>query len=51
MLQSMSIEVNQIISYRAMCNIENAQQLQRGMNFNLGGSYSVVLMSVKPNAP
>ena len=45
------MEVNQIISYRAMCNIENAQQLQRGMNFNLGGFYSVVLMSVKPNAP
>lgn len=33
-----------------MCNQEQAQ-LQRGMNFELGGQYSVVLMSVKPNAP
>lgn len=45
------LEVNQIISYREMCNIENQEQLQRGMNFDMGGSYSVLLMSVKPNAP
>lgn len=44
-------DVNEILSYREMCTIENQQQLQRGMNFGIGGSYSVVLMSVKQNAP
>jgi hypothetical protein len=44
-------DVNQIISYREMCNAEEQQQLQRGMNFGIGGSYSVLLMSVKTNAP
>lgn len=34
-----------------MCNAEEQEQLQRGMNFGMGGQYSVVLMSVKPNAP
>ena len=43
--------VNQIISYREMCNIENQEQLQRGMNFNIGNNYSVILMSIKKNAP
>lgn len=43
-------EVNQIISYRDMCNLENQEQLQRGMNFGING-YSILLMSVKPNAP
>ncbi len=47
----MSFDVNQIVSYREMCNEEEQEQLQRGMNFGIGGSYSVVLMSVKPNAP
>lgn len=47
----MSFEVNQIISYRDMCNEEEQEQLQRGMNFNICEVYSVVLMSVKPNAP
>lgn len=42
--------MNQIISYREMCNEEQAQ-LQRGMNFDLREGYSVVLMSVKSNAP
>ncbi len=41
----MSFDVNQIISYRDMCNAEEQEQLQRGMNFQIGGSYSVVLMS------
>lgn len=45
------LKPNDIISYRELCIIEGQEQLQRGMNFNLGGSYSVVLMSVKPNAP
>ncbi len=47
----MGFTVNQIISYRDMCNAEEQEQLQRGMNFEIGDSYSVVLMSVKPNAP
>lgn len=47
----MAFQVNQIISYREMCNEEEQEQLQRGMNFALRGGYSVVLMSVKPNAP
>jgi len=34
-----------------MCIIESQEQLQRGMNFNMGGTYSVILMSIKPNAP
>jgi hypothetical protein len=44
------LDVNQILSYREMCDIEE-QQLQRGMNFNAGGNYSVILMSIKRNAP
>lgn len=47
----MSFDVNRIISYREMCNEEEQEQLQRGMNFNIGDGYSVVLMSIKPNAP
>lgn len=34
-----------------MCDIENVQTLQRGMNFRLNPSYSVVLMSQRSNAP
>jgi hypothetical protein len=41
---------NEIISYLAMCAREGTS-LQRGMNFGLGGDHSVVLMSVRPNAP
>ncbi len=40
-----------ILSYREMCDTENAQALQRGMNFHLGSSYSVILMSQRSNAP
>lgn len=39
-----------IISYLEMCRREGAS-LQRGMNFGLGGNHSVILMSVRPNAP
>lgn len=46
-----SVAVNQIVSYREMCNIEEQEQLQRGMNFEIGGIYSVILMSIKSNAP
>lgn len=41
---------NEIISYLEMCRRE-ASSLQRGMNFELGHGYSVILMSVRRNAP
>ncbi len=47
----MSFDVNQIISYWEMCEIEGKRQLQQGMNFGIGDGYSVVMMSIKPNAP
>lgn len=34
-----------------MCDREGMQTLQRGMNYRLRSSYSVVLMSRRPNAP
>lgn len=40
-----------ILSYREMCDAENVQTLQRGMNFRLNPSYSVILMSRRSNAP
>jgi len=40
-----------ILSYREMCDAENIQTLQRGMNFRLNPSYSVILMSQRSNAP
>jgi hypothetical protein len=40
-----------VLSYRDMCDAENVQTLQRGMNFRLNSNYSVVLMSQRPNAP
>src|SRR5215831_9622540 len=41
---------NEIISYLEMCRREGVS-LQRGMNFGLSGNHSVILMSVRPNAP
>lgn len=41
---------NQIIPYIEMCQREGTS-LQKGMNFNLGGNHSVILMSLRPNAP
>lgn len=41
---------NEVISYLEMCRREGIS-LQRGMNFGLSGDHSVVLMSVRPNAP
>src|SRR3972149_1995479 len=40
-----------ILSYREMCDAENVQTLQRGMNFRLNPLYSVILMSQRSNAP
>lgn len=42
---------DQIISYRQMCDNEDIQTLQRGMNFRLNSNYSVILMSQRSNAP
>jgi hypothetical protein len=39
-----------IILYIEMCRREGTS-LQQGMNFGLGGNHSVVLMSIRPNAP
>lgn len=44
------IKPGDVISYLEMCHEEDVN-LQRGMNFNLGGTYSVILMSLRPGAP
>ena len=44
------IEPGDVISYLEMCH-EEGVNLQRGMNFHLGGNISVILMSLRPNAP
>jgi len=41
---------NEILPYIEMCQCEGVS-LQRGMNFELGGNHSVILMSVRPGAP
>lgn len=41
---------NEVISYLEMCQREGSQ-LQKGMNFRIGGDHSVILMSLRPNAP
>lgn len=43
--------IDQIYSYREMCDAENIQTLQRGMNFRMNPKYSVILMSRRSNAP
>ncbi|UCD62999.1 MAG: HNH endonuclease [Candidatus Zixiibacteriota bacterium] len=40
-----------ILTYREMCDREQVQTLQRGMNFRLNPAYSVILMSQRRNAP
>jgi hypothetical protein len=42
--------VGDVISYIDMCK-EEGVNLQRGMNFKLRGSTSVILMSLRPGAP
>jgi len=39
-----------VISYLEMC-LEEGVALQRGMNYHLRGNTSVILMSLRPNAP
>lgn len=43
--------LDEILSYREMCDREGVQTLQRGMNYRINSAYSVVLMSRRPNAP
>lgn len=43
--------LDDVLSYREMCDAENVQTMQRGMNFRMNTAYSVVLMSQKTNAP
>lgn len=40
-----------ILSYREMCDAEEKQTLQRGMNYRLNPRYTVILMSQRSNAP
>lgn len=44
------LEVGEVVSYFTMCT-EEGVNLQRGMNYRLGQSYSVILMSERPGAP
>ena len=44
------LKVGAIISYNTMCKEENSS-LQRGMNFHLNNSTSVILISVRSGAP
>ena len=41
---------DEVIPYSEMCKRESTR-LRRGMNFNLGGTHSVILMSMRPDAP
>ena len=41
---------DEIIAYLEMCKREGSR-LRRGMNFNLDGAHSVILMSARPDAP
>jgi hypothetical protein len=41
---------NEIISYMEMCQREGVS-LQRGMNYHIGANHSVILMSIRVNAP
>jgi len=43
-------EVGEIISYFEMCS-EEGVNLQRGMNYHLGKTYSIILMSEQPGSP
>ena len=40
-----------VIKYNELVYNEGGIQLQRGMNFGIRGSYSIVLVSVEKNAP
>ncbi len=46
----MPLRTGEVISYLEMCREEKAS-LQRGMNFHLHPTHSVILMSLRPGAP
>ena len=46
----MTFQSGQIISYFEMCT-EEKTSLQRGMNYRLHGQQSIILMSLRPDAP
>jgi len=46
----LSFEVDDIISH-AQLSLAEGQSLQRGMNYEVKGNYSILLMSIRPNAP
>lgn len=50
MNKTVPIFAGSVISYLEMCHEENAH-LQRGMNYRLHGKHSVILMSVRQDAP
>ena len=39
-----------VLAHAEMC-VREGRSLQQGMNFGVGGTHSVILMSVRPNAP
>lgn len=41
----------EIISYHKLTALEGGTQVQKGMNFGIKPNYSILLMSVQPNAP
>ena len=41
----------QIISYNQLVQNENGKHIQKGMNFGIQKSYSIVLMSTEKNSP
>ena len=45
------INLGDIISYIQMCAAEGGVNLQQGMNFRLRGGHSVILMSLREDAP
>lgn len=47
----MKNNLDEILSYREMCDAERKQTLQRGMNYRINPSYSLILMSQRSNAP
>jgi len=49
-LTSMALSPGEVISYIEMCQ-EEAASLQRGMNFRLHGTTSLILMSLRRGAP
>jgi SAD/SRA domain/HNH endonuclease len=45
------INAGDIIPYFQMCTIEGGTHLQQGMNFRLRGGHSIILMSLREDAP